>query len=312
MVARSNNIKSAASGRKKQPKPSVDNEDIDEQLQSDIASFVKQLGFGSNGVADGGFDDVDFQPLNARKKLGSAQEDEGMKPTKASRRQEQAASDKHPSASSRRQLAAPATPSPARGIQDAQAPQPSPSTAPASLLPKDASPIWHEAIAQLPPLPTASTTPAGITPLAIDALRRHAETLLECEAQAFAWQLNHGRRGDLRWLQQARKSGTTQDRIAAMTVLVNENVFGNVQALDALLQLANKRGSGKQVVGTALDALQELFTGVLLPDRKLRFFEQQALGGLPTSGKVREQYLLAYAMEDAIKRRFVYGMGGVM
>jgi ribosome biogenesis protein MAK21 len=52
----------------------------------------------------------------------------------------------------------------------------------------------------------------------------------------------------------------------------------------------------------ANDALKELFTTILLPDRKLLFFEQQALSLLP-EGKEGSRRLLYYYMEDAVKKR---------
>ena len=48
--------------------------------------------------------------------------------------------------------------------------------------------------------------------------------------------------------------------------------------------------------------MKVLFTTILLPDRKLLFFEQQPLGALP-EGKEGARRLLYYYMEDAIKKR---------
>ena len=52
----------------------------------------------------------------------------------------------------------------------------------------------------------------------------------------------------------------------------------------------------------AINALKELFCTVLLPDRKLLFFEQQSLGSLPV-GKAGRRHMLYFYMEDAIKKR---------
>lgn len=289
MGARSNNI-NAAGGRKQRPTQTVSTKDDDSTLQQDVAAFIKQLGFPANGVAGGdGFNDVDFQPQRAQQKIGAPAQVEKSNASKATAPPRKAKAAQEP----------PVPPTPPKPTK----PAPAPGAAPRSLLPKGASPIWHEAVAQLPSLPTADAPP--LPPLAADQLRVHAESLVEHEAAAFAWQMEHGSRGDLRWLQQARRSGTTQDRIAALTVLVTEHAIGNIGALDALLHMAGKRAGGKQVIGTALDALQELFVDKLLPDRKLQFFEQQPLHALPAGGTLREQHLLAYAAEDAIKRRYV-------
>jgi ribosome biogenesis protein MAK21 len=51
-----------------------------------------------------------------------------------------------------------------------------------------------------------------------------------------------------------------------------------------------------------MDALKELFTTVLLPDRKLRFFEQQPLAKTE-AGREGERRLIYWLLEDGIKKR---------
>jgi ribosome biogenesis protein MAK21 len=63
-----------------------------------------------------------------------------------------------------------------------------------------------------------------------------------------------------------------------------ESVTANMRSLDQLLGWAGKRGGGKELVRQAVEALQELFVGVLLPNRKLRFLEQQPLAVRPVAG----------------------------
>lgn len=58
---------------------------------------------------------------------------------------------------------------------------------------------------------------------------------------------------------------------------LQESVIANVKSLDSLTQYVAKRSGGREVVRLAMEALQELFCNVLLPDRKLRFLEQQPL-----------------------------------
>ena len=53
----------------------------------------------------------------------------------------------------------------------------------------------------------------------------------------------------------------------------------------------------------ALDALRELFTVTALPDRKLKYFDQQPLG-LEGAGKVGEKRLLYWLVEDMVKKRY--------
>ena len=53
----------------------------------------------------------------------------------------------------------------------------------------------------------------------------------------------------------------------------------------------------------AIDALKEIFLVALLPDRKLRFFEQQPLGAVPDN-KEGNRRLLFYYVEDCLKKRY--------
>ena len=53
---------------------------------------------------------------------------------------------------------------------------------------------------------------------------------------------------DARWLQQVRKSGTTSDKVAALTLLLQESAVANLRSLDALLNWVIKRKGGRNVV----------------------------------------------------------------
>ena len=58
----------------------------------------------------------------------------------------------------------------------------------------------------------------------------------------------------------------------------------------------------KPVHVQAIDALREIFVVALLPDRKLRFFEEQPLARVPP-GREGDRALLQFVVEDAMKRR---------
>lgn len=53
---------------------------------------------------------------------------------------------------------------------------------------------------------------------------------------------------DAKWLQQVRRSGTTSDKVAALTLLLHENAVANLRSLDALLAWVLKRKGGRNVV----------------------------------------------------------------
>jgi hypothetical protein len=101
---------------------------------------------------------------------------------------------------------------------------------------------------------------------------------------------------------QVRVSGTARDKIAANVLLVEENALANIAALDALLQLVGKSSGAKDTVGHALDALKELFKGVLLPDRPLVSFDKRPFMAVKPS-KEGDKRLLLWWAEDCIKTR---------
>ena len=53
----------------------------------------------------------------------------------------------------------------------------------------------------------------------------------------------------------------------------------------------------------AIDALKEIFLVALLPDRKLKFFEQQPLASVPAT-KEGSRHLLLFYVEDCLKKRY--------
>ena len=53
----------------------------------------------------------------------------------------------------------------------------------------------------------------------------------------------------------------------------------------------------------AIEALREIFIAALLPDRKLRYFEEQPLAAVPAGTKEGARRLLYWHLEDQLKRR---------
>jgi len=60
-----------------------------------------------------------------------------------------------------------------------------------------------------------------------------------------------GRRNgqDMKWLQEVRRMGTTADKVAAMTLLLQESAVSNLRSLDELLRWVSKRSGARAVAG---------------------------------------------------------------
>lgn len=71
-------------------------------------------------------------------------------------------------------------------------------------------------------------------------------------------------------MQTVLKSGTTSDKMAAMTLSVQSATLHRLRVLETLIALASKKGRREAMM--ALDTLKDLFLNNLLPsDRKLMY-----------------------------------------
>lgn len=130
--------------------------------------------------------------------------------------------------------------------------------------------------------------------------RKKGDDLME-KASA-EYEKSRGKDSDMRWLMIARKTGTTADKVAAFTVLLQDNPVANLKSLDALLGMVTSKG-GKRHAAMGIDALKELFVASLLPDRKLKFLTQQPLQAHPDIYEA-ERLLFLWYWEDCLKHRY--------
>lgn len=150
---------------------------------------------------------------------------------------------------------------------------------------------------------SASASGAVVLSPYMDGLAHRAATLLEQEAQLVDADGSRSKNSNLGWLEQAKMGGTTTDKVAAMAVLVQEAPYAHLKSLDGLLHMVSKRGGARAVVGTALDALHELWRDILLPNRKLRYFQQHDENSLP-NGRERDKVLVLWKLEEDLKTRY--------
>ncbi|KAF2771785.1 CBF-domain-containing protein [Teratosphaeria nubilosa] len=173
-------------------------------------------------------------------------------------------------------------------------------------------PDWH-AIA-LPSLEQSEVTtlPPQRT---IDDLHSHAHALLEAENATYNASHLSGSSSH-KFLSTIMSSGTLEDKVYALTLLVQESPLHTMKAFENLLGLAKKRSRNQALMAVA--ALKDLLgQGVMLPDRKLRAFGKQpailsALQGksahwslgdaLP--GGIEKRHLMVWAVEDWLKKKY--------
>ncbi|KAG6313548.1 hypothetical protein E4U44_002512 [Claviceps purpurea] len=170
---------------------------------------------------------------------------------------------------------------------------------------------WHAY--KLPQLPAPTVDTLGAFVGAADALKMHAQTLLENDSNKYRTSIFAS--SSHKFLSTIMSSGTLTDKVSALTLAIQESPVHNIRAFDALLTLASKK-SRAQALG-AIGALIDLLgPGTLLPsDRRLRPFQGQPglLGTLqkhsvkswspsqPLPGKINEEHLISWAYEHWLK-----------
>ena len=173
-------------------------------------------------------------------------------------------------------------------------------------------PDWHSA--GLPQLEQNDVTrlPPQTT---LDALYKHAMALLEAENSAYNASHTSGSSSH-KFFSTIMSSGTLEDRVSALTLLVQESPLHAVKAFDSLIGLAGKKNRNQALM--ALAALKDLLgQGVVLPVRKLKKFARQPLllaalqgkhvkwtPGEPLPGGLQPIHLLLWAYEDWLKTKY--------
>lgn len=172
---------------------------------------------------------------------------------------------------------------------------------------------WHAA--DLPPLEVKSVT--SLPPQrSIDELHKYAQSLLDADNAAHD-AATKSTSSSHKFMSTIMSSGTLEDKVSALTLLVQESPLHSVKAFENLLGQARKKSRNLALM--ALAAMKDLLgQGVLLPkERKLRAFAKQpavlsALQGKAASwsigmalpGDLQQIHLVVWAYEDWLKRTY--------
>lgn len=101
-----------------------------------------------------------------------------------------------------------------------------------------------------------------------------------------------------KFMSQMLSGGTLNDKISALTLLIQESPIHNLKSFETLVSFCNKKS--RNSILQSLNALKDLFLNGLLPDRKLRFFKNQP--GL--SMMLNKKTLAVFYFEDFLKKTF--------
>lgn len=174
-------------------------------------------------------------------------------------------------------------------------------------------PEWHTV--ELPELPTPNN-PALPDRQIIDEIHRYADELLEAEVAEYA-NSHLSKDSSHKFMSTIMASGTMEDKVSALTLLVQESPLHTTKAFEQLLGLSRKKSRNAALA--ALAALKDLMgQGVVLPpDRKLKAFTKQpglicalqAKGaswkyGDKLPGQIQKVHLIAWAYEDWLKKQY--------
>lgn len=163
------------------------------------------------------------------------------------------------------------------------------------------TPLWHEL--ELAPLEGIPEDPPA--EFIVSRQLQKAKELLATEAEYYSTSA-HVKSSDRQFLSTIMRSGTLNDRVSALTLVIQESPIHATKSMDALISMCKKKGRNEAV--SSVGAVKDLLQGTILPDRKLKYFKDQE--GV-AARDVTDRHLILWAFEDYLKR-FYFDLLGVM
>lgn len=130
----------------------------------------------------------------------------------------------------------------------------------------------------------------------IERLTERAKTLLENEGKIYLKEFASNS-SQKKFLSELLQNGTLNDKISALTLMVQEAPIHNIKALETLLEHCRKKS--RTAALQAVEGMKDLLLNGLLPDRKLLSLNRQNL-----SRDIDDVTLLIYYFEHRLKQLY--------
>lgn len=152
---------------------------------------------------------------------------------------------------------------------------------------------------------TAESSSAPQDARLVSQYKALAQQLFEAEVQLYKSKKSLQKGANSAWMKTVVSSGVLADRMAAMTVLIQDAPVHSLEHVENLVSMVRKKGS-RRVGLMAVDTLRELLLSDLLPEhRKLRPFDQRPFDELEkkASGNrdARDRRLVLWYFEHHLK-----------
>lgn len=139
----------------------------------------------------------------------------------------------------------------------------------------------------------------------VSQYRDLAQKLFEAEAELYKTKKNFQKGANTAWMKSVVSTGTLADRMAAMTVLIQDAPVHCLEHIVSLVAMTRKKSNRREGL-MAVETLKELLLSDLLPEnRKLRAFSQRPLDELEervnSNRDVRDRRLVLWYFEHRLK-----------
>ncbi|KAG7806152.1 hypothetical protein KL921_005129 [Ogataea angusta] len=141
-----------------------------------------------------------------------------------------------------------------------------------------------------------------LQPKEIEELYENAKRMYNKEQETYIEEFNKSS-SQKRFLSQVLTGGTLNDKISALTLLIQESPLHNHKALETMFAMCQKKS--RTAALQCIEALVDLFVnGVIPADRKLRYFNKQ-----PLRKDISPKEMVVFYFEDYLKKKYFQFIG---